>query len=419
MNPKRCINIDWLEVYCLEDYIGYPHNADYFRKVGFNVDERAYGTPVYHEMFYVLGNDEQPLLEVRRAPKSAIGRQINGVLDPMACHIRLSNRTCYFNEPVQLLQNFLERYGFHFQRISRLDICLDFIKFDYGDDPADFIDRYMRGVYLKINQANISAHGKDRWDVRIWNSISWGNLKSMIGTKFYCKTLELKQAHDKPYIRQAWRAAGLVDDEFTLVAHDAKGTAYYPDIWRVEFSIRSSTRRWFIIEDESGKKTKKRSIRHTLDMYKNRQQLLDMFLSLADHYFHFKIYQEGVRKDRCPDKKLFKTKDRAIFYKLENIATKAEPSRALATLKARLERYASCSVNRDVSAACYTLIEDIEFKQRTASMPMPWNADELTALRLLIAKRIKAHDKPLSEDMQIIESMLNVERDLYGELADE
>ena len=26
---QRCINIDWLECYCLEDYIGYPHDAEF------------------------------------------------------------------------------------------------------------------------------------------------------------------------------------------------------------------------------------------------------------------------------------------------------------------------------------------------------------------------------------------------------
>ena len=107
---QRCVNIDWLEVYCLEDALTYPHDAEYFRRAGFHVEEREYGTPVYHEMFTLYDHYDQPLIEIRRNPKSAVGRQVNGVLDPNACHVRLSNRTCYFNSPVQLLQQFLEQY---------------------------------------------------------------------------------------------------------------------------------------------------------------------------------------------------------------------------------------------------------------------------------------------------------------------
>ena len=410
---KRCINLDWLELYCLEDSIGYPHDADFFRRAGFSVNEREYGTPVYQQMFTLLDEAGQPLIEVRRVPKSAIGQQIHGVLDPMACHIRLANRTCYFNSPVTFMQQFIERYGFHYQRISRIDICLDFIKFDYGDDPAVFMARYMSGRYAKINQANIAAHGSDRWDGRTWQSVSWGDKKSMIGTKFYNKKLELSQVHDKPYIRQAWQAAGLVDDAMTLAIYDADGKATYPDIWRVEFSIKSSTRNWFIIEDNKGKKTKIRSIHNTLDVYSTKQHLLNMFLSLADHYFHFKKYEPGKRKDRCEDKLLFNPKDRSEFYKLENVSTVNEPSKALNRLYQKLQDYAETTAKPEVYKACNVLLKDIDFRLRTTPMTLPWSANEITALRLLIEKRIKSHNLPLSVDKAIIEEMLNLDEKLF------
>lgn len=412
---ERCINLDWLELYCLEDYIGYPHDANFFRCAGYSVRERDYGTPVYHEMFTILDHAGEPLIEVRRNPKSAVGRQLHGVLDPMSCHVRLHNRTCYFQQPVQLIQEFIERYGLHYQRISRVDICLDFVKFDYGDDPAVFMARYMRGRYSKINQANIAAHGSDRWDGRTWNSVSWGDKKSMIGTKFYNKKLELMTVHDKPYIRQAWRAAGLIDDDLTLVKYGEDGVAYYPDIWRVEFSIKSSTRNWYVIEDNAGKRAKIRSIRNTLECYDCKQKLLDMFFSLAEHYFHFKKYEAGKRKDRCEDKLLFKTNEVSTFYKLENVATTNEPSKALNRLYAKILEYSETVHKPEIYKACAILLEDIDLRQRTTSMQLPWNANELTALRLLIAKRIKSHNLPLSVDKETIEALLQVETSIFGE----
>lgn len=412
---SRCINIDWLECYCLEDYIGYPHDADYFRRAGYHVEQREYGTPVYHEMFTIYDHFDNPLIEVRRSPKSAIGRQVHGVLDPMACHVRLHNRTCYFNEPVRLLQRFLEQYGFHLQRISRIDICLDFELFDYGDKPQEFLQRYMAGRYTKINQANIACRGRDRWDSRMWNSVSWGDQKSMVGTKFYCKTKELNEAKDKPYIRQAWRAAGLVDDDETLEKFREDGTSYKPDIWRVEFSIKSSTRKWFIIEDYRGQKKQIKSVHHTLDMYLTRQQLLDMFYSLADHYFHFKKYKEGIRKDRCEDKLLFRTNEVATFYKLESVHTIVPKDKAIERLLARLVIYRDTHTMPDVYKACNVLIEHLESERRLAHLQSPLPREEVAILRLLISKRIKSHDAPLSQDIAEIRAMLDINKNLFGD----
>ena len=410
MSISRCVNLDWLELYCLEDDIEYPHDANFFRRAGFHVEEREYGTPMYNEMFTLYDHFDEPLIEIRRDPKSAETRQINGLFDPRSCHVRLSNRTCYFANPVQLLQQFIEQYGLHYQRISRVDICYDFTTFDYGDNPADFMRRYMKNRYTKINQANISAHGADAWGGRTWNSVAWGSKKSMVGTKFYNKKLELSEARDKPYIRQTWRAAGLVDDEY-LLTKDGNPV----DIWRVEFSVKSGTRNWFIMENEQGKKKRIQSVRNTLDVYDSKEKLWQMFLSLADHYFHFKKFEEGKRKDLCEDKKLFNPDGISQYYKLENVASTHQPSTAWHQLYKKLLAYREETYKPEIYKAVSLLLEDIEFKQRTNDLTLPWNATEVTAIRLLMAKRMKSHDNPLSVDKETIEAMLQVENGLFGE----
>lgn len=407
----RCVNIDWLEVYCLEDALTYPHNAEFFRKQGLHVVEREYGTPVYHEMFTIFDHRDQPLIEIRRNPKSAIGKQIHGVLDPNACHVRLTNRTCYFNQPVQLLQTFLEQYGLHLQRISRLDICLDFTKFDYGDDPGDFMARYFKHRYSKINQANIRAHGKDMWDGRLWNSVAWGNEKSMIGTKFYNKSMELREKADKPYIRQAWCAAHLIDDADSGVKYtkndDGTITTTKPDVWRVEFSIKSSTRNWFVIENCKGAKKTIESKKHTLAMYQTKDDLLNVFFSLADHYFHFKYFQPSVRKDRCVDKMLFRTKEKQVHYKLENVATTTTPEKSAQRLINMLTKYRDEHVTPDIYKACNTIIAKLLEEVHTISMPMPWDMTEVKALQLLIQRRMQAntpHAERLEDIIQLLKA---------------
>lgn len=65
----RCVNLDWLEVHCLEP-VGIPHDAEYFRRAGLTVDERSYGTRVYRQMFTVHDALGHPFVEVRRDPFS-------------------------------------------------------------------------------------------------------------------------------------------------------------------------------------------------------------------------------------------------------------------------------------------------------------------------------------------------------------
>ena len=183
----RCVNLDWLEVHAYEPILT-SLNAHYYRAQGWIVEEREYGTRVYREMFVLIGRDNQPLLEIRRNPAS---QGLNGVHQANECHIRLTNRSCYFDDAASYLQSFLNNYGYYNVRISRVDVCLDFVSFDMGDDPAAFVRRYFKHKYSKINQGRISAHGDDTWSGLECNSLSWGSKMSDVSTKLYNKTMEL------------------------------------------------------------------------------------------------------------------------------------------------------------------------------------------------------------------------------------
>lgn len=446
MQIKRCVNIDWLEVYALEGTIGYPHDADWFRRAGYSVQEREYGTPLYKEMFTIYGTDGLPLIEIRRNPKSVNRFGQKGILDPYGCHIRLCNRTCYMEDAAGIMQQFLERNYYEYSRISRIDICLDFERFDSGDLPQIFLDRYVKRKYSKINQADISLHGLDNWDGRYWNSCRWGSKNSMINTKLYDKTLELKQQKDKPYIRQAWFTAGLIDDWFECKRYDKNGKLYTPSIWRLEFSIKSSEKNWFVIEDLSGKRKRLRSIRHTLDNYHTRSQLLDVFFSLTEHYFHFK-YVEYIneskrvvsnslsavvinrehslassyddkklqRKDRCRDKVLFHPKEISVHYKLAHVASSEVSKKTFERLLTLLYAYREQSSSPEIFNACNVLIAELD-KRRMTSDNLHWSKDEWELLRRILAKRIKDKSNTLQQDYDEIRTMLLNEEIVWDEI---
>lgn len=399
----RCINIDWLECYCLEPTR--PRDAGYFRAAGYVVKEREYGTRVYAEMFTLEGSDGFNLLEIRRRPLSRI-------LEPYACHIRLCNRTCYYDDAVAQLSRFLAIHQFEFRRISRIDIALDFEKFDSGDDPQVFIRRYMKGKYAKINQSNISAHGRDDWSAREWNSISWGSPSSPIGTKMYNKTLELAQVKDKPYIRQAWFLAGLVDNPQTLVKRRPDGQQYNPTIWRIEFSIRSDVRGWVTVELD-GKKKNYRSIRNTLAMYDSRDKLEAMFASLAEHYFHFKHYEEGKNKYKCLDKQLFAFSNTDTHYSVEKVASPLTRDNELATLATRLRHYRDTHIARDIRDAADVLIQAITNEDLQRYTASGFRRAELLALQDAIARRAAGDQRDPAAIIEEVLAFIGDARDIF------
>lgn len=396
---ERCINLDWLEVCALEP-IEKPLDADYYRACGFTVLEREYGSKVWRSIFTLEDSHGHPFLEVRRAPKSEI-------IAMNIVHLRLVNRYCYFEDAPDILQEFMAQHSYEFHHITRVDICLDFENFDYGDKPRDFMRRYIEGKFSKINQGNVHAHGSDEWAGRVWNSVSWGAPSSDVGTKFYNKTLELydpiTKKYGKPYIREAWQAAHLVDDMTSCTKIGKDGKPYTVEVWRVEFSIRSSVRKWFCIELD-GKQKNKQSIRNTLDMYNSKPKLLIMFASLAEHYFHFKhlikrynFYTEGhtdgyaQRKDRCPDKLLFRWKQWQLFYKIEkeHVSGNNKPDQRNCRLLSMLKEFREKTFDKTVKTSATVLINFLEENIARQDIANNLTRADVEAIRIALSQHME------------------------------
>lgn len=310
----RCVNIDWLEVYCLEPV--QPRDASYFEQMGYGVRVRSYGTPNYREMFTLIDEGHR-FIEVRRVPVSL--RKDGGIFVDGSCHIRLSNRSCYLRNPVQVMAEFILAHGYTYKSVSRIDICLDFQLFDNGWVPQFFVDGFMRGEYQKINQCNIAAHGKDGWHERAWGSLKWGAPTSAVTTKLYNKTKELAEVADKPYIREVWQAVGF-----------AAGV----DVWRVEFAIKSQSNALLSSEEQT-------IITRSLDAYSGKDRQFFQFCVYANKYFHFKQREytrtgQLKQKNRCADVPLFSFSGREKFYTPTRLVWQPEAGRTEKLLAKRL-----------------------------------------------------------------------------------
>lgn len=359
----RILNIDWLEIYCIEQ-IDEPRDAEFFKSQGFEVKERDYGTPIYKEMFTICENGN-PYIEIRRNPYSV--KSMGGIMQDGSCHIRLCNESCYHDNPIDEMRTFILTYDFVYKSIARIDICLDFNVFDNGWTPQRFINSYMRSNISKVNQTNVSCHGSDCWDGRSFNSLKWGAVTSPISTKLYNKTLEMKQGEDKSYIRQWWMCGGdfvgmaLKPDEVT-------GLDMTKDVWRLEFSIKAQA--------QARKRKHGNEEKFTLHLfdYDTKEKLWMRFCELYEMYFDFRkkeyIYDEVKQERRlkrkydCKRIKLFEFSDRCIKYKpARKPKLKKRPDRIYKIMMNRInDMMNKPKVEREYKEAFTTLINYLSYK---------------------------------------------------------
>ena len=366
----RCCNIDWLEISAEESWQKYPCNADYFRRQGYIVHEREYGTRVWGEMFTIEDSEGHDWIEIRRNPPSGAS-DFKG-LNEYSCRLRLCNAQCYVKDCTQRLLMFMVQHDYTFKRIFRIDVCYDFEYFDSGDQPARFARRYIERKFRKINQCKVRVIGDDNWTDFDWESLSWGSPTSMVSTKLYNKSRELETvSKHKTYIPMSWFENELIDDPINRTKHRADGSIYKPEIWRLEFSMKSKADRWLVIEDQSGKSVKKRPIPHTPDMFDSPDKLWQRVQDLAYHYFRFVHAEFNEKPDKdgnpvpklkhlCQEKKLFKWDADHQFHQLDMCIPGDKPDYYDDVFLRRLKAYRDKTLDPMQRKACTVLIEAIE-----------------------------------------------------------
>ena len=393
---ERLINIDWFEVYCTEHKCS-PLDVSLLQEE-FEVEQRHYGTPQYKDV-WILKYMGHPYIEVRRNPYSVKSK--GGIMPDGACHIRLANRTCYFENPALILVNFIEKYKLTYVSISRIDICCDFITFDNGSRPADFLKRYFANRYVKLHQqrfksyskehphlrrdfqsvdkshpdvgigvdtmGEISAHGIDRWQGKVYNYCGWGSESSPISTKLYNKTCELnREGHRKTYIRDQWKGR----------LNESEG-----DVWRLEFSIKSEIKNF--LQMESGE-----LLDNSLAYYSDRRSLLLTFQSLYEIYFDFRIVElteDGnlKRKNRLKRNDLFRFANDEV-YKPQRPSVKSDPTRTDRILLKHLQSYIGLDIDK-----------------------YPYNEVQNAAIKVMQLLKCRINPPAISEDAKAFFDRLN------------
>lgn len=385
---KLVPNLDWVEVSAVEPRL-VPRDENYFIRQGYQVRPRDYGTPLFRSMFTLVSGGHD-FIEIRRDPYSL--KRDGGIFEEGACHIRLSNRTCYFYDAIDILRKFMEGNMFRFVCISRIDICADFNYFAHGDNPQTFLNRYMRDEYIKCGQRKFHNVGIDGARYKNNDSCAWKSKTSVISAKLYNKTKELREQGDKPYIRECWKWGGL---DVSI------------DVWRVEFSISSK------VNTMLNKKTGEYQ-RMSLSMFDDKRKQNYEFHNLAARYFHFKhreFTRDGEQKRRrdCRDKVLFLFDPDMEFRTPLKFTEKPQPSRFEKMIIKKLKAIASNpevmtnirSAAALLSKALYNEVLQMALQTEYGTIPLD---DTTPRYHIVNFLRIKLHELKIKE--REIESLM-------------
>lgn len=278
------INIDWLQVYChdLNDgHLGMLYNT---QQTDYQFILQEHSSRHFRELWTVQNSDGDDYAIIQRVPFSSI-------LSKDGAIIQLCNRELYKHGYSMVFLNFLERFGFKYKSVSRIDICHDsnLLANGYAHRQliADLFDKKVLKNNLSKMQWNMTGAGSSADPYNI-NSVKWGSLKSSVSVKMYNKTLEMKEVKTKPYIIQNWAHNG-IDTE--------------TDVWRIEISIKSDSST--TVRTDTGE-----IWRLSADGLHTQSLTEEVFFAYAAKYFAFKINSGKKNKTRMEDLKIFEKSDK-------------------------------------------------------------------------------------------------------------
>lgn len=265
--------VDWLEIYCIEwkdvDI------KDRLESKGYRVEIMPYTTRVYGQVLQVYKGKSEPYFTICRLPLSVRSNDSSGILKAGSCHIKLHNHLCYVENVGAVAMQCCKDAGVTIQNISRIDLCADFQYFYNGMHPSTLIKGFASEKYLKIGQPRFTLHGTTEKGYNYYNSVLFGSKTSSVYTRFYEKSLEMKEVAQKDWIVDCWREL-----EFDL---DDK------QVWRVEFAVHGPGRKML---DRKTAEVQEITVQDLC----SRDKIKALFISLAKRYFVFTKADTATRK---------------------------------------------------------------------------------------------------------------------------
>lgn len=224
MNKQELLNIDWLTVnYLVEES---PLNDGLEIHIGLlKFIPQNYSTRQFRYVYLVYHQHEKNEIA------TIVCKPLAKILDARLHQVKLSNWVLYQENRQNYLKWIKEAINGKFLSLSRLDLCVDIVGFDfYG-----FIENYHSNKIREKKPKDVTEHYKKYNGESVYTGISWGSKLSDWTAKIYDKIREIHEESGKLYILDYFQANGID------VAKEK--------VWRYEFSITNVRGRYYL-EDE-------------------------------------------------------------------------------------------------------------------------------------------------------------------------
>lgn len=197
-------------------------------------------------------------------------------------HLKIINKYLYQTDLQQLVNMLLISLHLKFKAVSRMDIALDFKKFNHLTVPQ-FFKGVASGKILKRKCRSLHIDGKATRTLNI-HYMRFGSNSSPLQFYIYNKSKELREKTDKPYIRDKWNACGIGSTT---------------DTYRIEFVIHPSQ---FGVVDMNGEFVQFNDTTITKQRF-----VEELFWTLFNMHFVFVKNDGQVKKSRMKTYQLFKS----------------------------------------------------------------------------------------------------------------
>lgn len=333
------LNLDWLEVF------GHLHQSPHiYRGEEFQFKLLPYGTRIYSQVWEVSRVYFSDKTQVCRRVATVCCLPCSPVLHPLAASIKLENSLLYTSEWKPTLIRLCEALGFEYISTTRIDIAADFNVLAGGRSPARLLQKLLVGDVLKVGKCEVRVvMGNDvaaedgRPKPPSVQSMTWGSMSSGRQGIIYNKSLEMRQAKWKPWLRQYWERGGL-DPEH---------------VWRAEIRLKGN-----------GKECRRfdgQPFFLGCDLIDEREELAAVFSSFSAKIFDFRRRTGRTRVYNMPRIVLFEGLPEPVLRPVHTPSDKTLPSSFL-YLKSLLEqldwvyRTAPEVEASDVRCACSELV---------------------------------------------------------------
>lgn len=377
MTEKYAISLDWMQYYCERSMNEIP--ATFVTTRGkYEVEKMSYSTNLWLDV-YIIKHREREFATLCMNPR-------NSGMPERGCTLKLANRVLYSHEWLTESKLIMAELGLRYKGITRVDVAYDCNVLAGGRSVPQFLMQYFshapycEGHIIRSGsrKVTINATRSNKGSVEI-SAMRWGSKGSDVGAYCYNKSLELREVKDKPWIRETWEKAGLIDafneEEWAKLSEkekqrkieqgDVQGYIEKP-VWRFEISIKAHGKD--LLNIDTGELFKL-----DISYFEQQNAVENLFYTYAAKVFDFRMSTGQTTIRNYPPLKIFEM-SKEVTERPVRVSLLADTGRTEKMIINRLEALQSTysdvsSVDRAAMEATLCFIREISgTKIRMAKM---------------------------------------------------